>query len=98
MAKMPSTAGPTIFYGWWVALALGIIVFLSAGVRFTIGPFLKPVSAELGLDRGTFSLVISASLFLYGAFMPPVVIDEKARPVGRAIALSARLHPVAGGR
>jgi MFS family permease len=58
-----------IFYGWRVALALGISVFLSAGIRFTIGPFLKPVSAELGLDRGSFSLAISLSLFLYGAFM-----------------------------
>jgi hypothetical protein len=36
-----------------VVLALSVIVFLSAGIRFTIGPFLKPVAAELGLDRGT---------------------------------------------
>ena len=70
MAKTPRIAGPTIFYGWWVALALSIIVFLSSGIRFTIGPFLKPVSAELGLDRGSFSLVIALSLLLYGAFMP----------------------------
>jgi len=49
MPKTPSTAGPTIFYAWWVALALAIIVFLSAG--FTIGPFLKSVSVDLDLDR-----------------------------------------------
>ena len=61
-----------IFYGYWVVLALAVIVFLSTGIRFTIGPFLKPVAAELGVDRGTFSLVISLSLFLYGAFMPLV--------------------------
>jgi sugar phosphate permease len=72
MAMTPGAAPSRIFYGWWVALALSIIVFLSAGIRFTIGPFLKPVPAELGLDRGSFSLVISASLFLYGAFMPLV--------------------------
>ncbi len=53
-------------------MALSIIVFLSSGIRFTIGPFLKPVSAELGVDRGTFSLVIALSLLLYGAFMPLV--------------------------
>ena len=70
MAKAP--AATRIFYGYWVVLALSVIVFLSAGIRFTIGPFLKPVAAELGLDRGTFSLVISLSLFLYGAFMPVV--------------------------
>lgn len=72
MAKAPSSAGSTVFYGWWVALALSIIVFLSSGIRFTIGPFLKPVSADLGVDRGTFSLVIALSLLLYGAFMPLV--------------------------
>jgi MFS family permease len=49
-----------------------IIVFLTTGVRFTVGPFLKPIVSDLGLDRGSFSLVISLSLFLYGAFMPLV--------------------------
>src|SRR3989337_2888811 len=61
-----------IFYGWWVAVAFCVIVFLSTGLRFTVGPFLKPVVADLGLDRGSFSLVVSLSLFLYGAFMPVV--------------------------
>src|SRR3990170_1977951 len=61
-----------IFYGWWVAVAFCVIVFLSTGLRFTVGPFLKPLVADLGLDRGSFSLVISLSLFLYGAFMPVV--------------------------
>jgi MFS family permease len=72
MAMAPENAPSRIFYGWWVALALSIIVFLSAGIRFTIGPFLKLVSADLGLDRGSFSLVIALSLLLYGAFMPLV--------------------------
>src|SRR3990172_2670453 len=61
-----------IFYGWWVAVAFCVIVFLSPGLRCTVGPFLKPLVADLGLDRGSFSLVISLSLFLYGAFMPVV--------------------------
>jgi MFS family permease len=72
MAMTPGAAAPRIFYGWWVALALAIIVLLSSGIRFTIGPFLKPVTADLGLDRGSFSLVVAASLLLYGAFMPLV--------------------------
>ena len=65
-------AQPRIFYGWWVALAFSVAVFLSTGVRFAVGPFLKPVVADLGLDRGSFSLVVALSLFLYGAFMPLV--------------------------
>lgn len=72
MAMTPGAAAPRIFYGWWVALALSIIVLLSSGIRFTIGPFLKPVTADLGVDRGSFSLVVAASLLLYGAFMPLV--------------------------
>lgn len=78
MAKPPADAPARIFYGYWVVLALSLIVLLSMGIRFAIGPFLKPVSAELGIDRGTFSLVISLSLFLYGAFMPLVgrVVDR----------------------
>jgi hypothetical protein len=66
MAMTPGAAASRIFYGRWVALALAIIVLLSSGVRFTIDPFLKPVTADLGLDRGSFSLVVAASLFLYG--------------------------------
>ncbi|HTK88669.1 MAG TPA: MFS transporter [Verrucomicrobiae bacterium] len=61
-----------IFYGWWVALAFVITVFLSTGIRFTVGPFLKPIATDLGLDRGSFSLVVSISLFLYGALTPAV--------------------------
>jgi len=75
---------PRVFYGWWVAAAFAVMVFLSTGVRFTIGPFLKPLVADLGLDRASFSLVVSLSLFLYGAFMPFVgrLVDRwGARPV-----------------
>ncbi len=72
MTSRPEAASGRIFYGWWVAAAFSLIVFLSTGIRFTVGPFLKPVTADLGIDRGSFSLVISLSLFLYGAFMPLV--------------------------
>ena len=87
MAQAPGTAGSTVFYGWWVALALSIIVFLSSGIRFTIGPFLKPVSADLGVDRGSFSLVIALSLLLYGAFMP--LVGRLVERMGSRVVCSA---------
>ncbi len=59
-----------VFYGWWVTVAFSVMVFVSAGVRHAVGPFLKPMAADLGVDRGSFSLVIALGLFLYGAFMP----------------------------
>ena len=58
------------FYGWWVTLAFAMMVFVSAGVRHAVGPFLKPMVEDLHVDRGSFSLVIALGLFLYGAFMP----------------------------
>ena len=60
-----------VFYGWWVVLAFVVIVFLTTGVRFRVGPFLEPLVSDLGLDRGSFSLVISRSLFLYAADPEP---------------------------
>jgi MFS family permease len=59
-----------VFFGWYVALAFSVMAFLSTGIRFAIGPFLKPMVADLDLDRGTFSLVIALGLLVYGAFQP----------------------------
>jgi MFS family permease len=61
-----------VFYGWHVTAAFSLMVFASAGVRHAVGPFLKPMVADLHVDRASFSLVIALGLFLYGAFMPLV--------------------------
>ena len=60
----------SIFYGWWVVAAFSVTTFISTGVRHAVGPFLKPIVDDLGLDRASFSAVIALSLFLYGVFMP----------------------------
>src|SRR5215510_1761440 len=57
-----------VFYGWWVVAAFSCMTFTSTGIRHAVGPFLKPIVADLGLDRASFSLVIALSLFLYGVF------------------------------
>jgi MFS family permease len=77
-----------IFYGWWITVAFSIMVFLSTGVRHAVGPFLKPMVADLGVDRASFSLVIALGLLLYGLFMPWVggLVDR----------LGARLVTAAG--
>jgi MFS family permease len=59
-----------IFYGWWVVAAFCVSTFVSTGVRHAVGPFLKPMVADLGIDRASFSAVIALSLFLWGVFMP----------------------------
>src|SRR5919109_5514840 len=60
----------SIFYGWWVVAAFCVTTFISKGIRHAVGPFLKPIVADLHLDRASFSLVIALSLLLYGVFMP----------------------------
>ncbi|HSF06208.1 MAG TPA: MFS transporter [Methylomirabilota bacterium] len=60
----------SIFYGWWVVAAFSVMTFTSTGIRHAVGPFLKPIVDDLGLDRASFSLVIALSLLLYGVFMP----------------------------
>jgi MFS family permease len=61
-------ATPRVFYGWWVVFAFSFMTLTSTGIRHAVGPFLKPIVADLGLDRASFSLVIAVSLFLYGVF------------------------------
>src|SRR5438128_6171376 len=62
----------SVFYGWWVVAGFSLMTFISTGIRHAVGPFLKPIVADLGLDRASFSLVIAMSLFLYGVFGPLV--------------------------
>ncbi|MBI1733781.1 MAG: MFS transporter [Candidatus Rokubacteria bacterium] len=60
----------SVFYGWWVVAAFSVMTLTSTGIRHAVGPFLKPIVADLGLDRASFSIVIAVSLFLYGVFGP----------------------------
>jgi len=79
-----SARSTRVFYGWWIALTFAVMAFFSSGIRFTVGPFLKPIVADLGIDRASFSAVVSLGLFVYGAFMPLVgrLVDRAgARPV-----------------
>ncbi len=89
-----------VFYGWWIAATFAAVVFLSAGLRFSVGPFLKPMVADLGLDRASFSLVISLELFLYGMLNPFVgrLVDRiGARPVTIAGAIVLGASVAASG-
>ena len=110
MAPHARAAEPRIFYGWWVAVAFSVIIFLSTGIRFAVGPFLKPVAGDLGIDRGTFSLVVSLSLFLFdvsGGYGFAFAIACGLLLVGAGLSLTIdvtgrpmrrELQPVAGGR
>jgi hypothetical protein len=88
MAPHARAAEPRIFYGWWVAVAFSLIIFLSTGIRFAVGPsgFLYDGSGGYG-----FAFAIACGLLLVGAGLS-LTIDVNERPVRR------ELQPVAGGR
>jgi hypothetical protein len=88
MAPHARAAEPRIFYGWWVAVAFSLIIFLSTGIRFAVGPscFFYDVSGGYG-----FAFAIACGLLLVGAGLS-LTIDVNERPVRR------ELQPVAGGR
>ncbi len=69
---------PTVYYGWWLVGGFSFMTMTSTGIRHAVGPFLKPITADLGLDRATFSIVIAVSLFLFGLFGPlaGIILDR----------------------
>ena len=102
MAPHARAAESRIFYGWWVATASSLIIVLSTGIRFAVGPFLEPVvgGAAVGswlsgvlfdVSGGYgFAFAIACGLVLVGAGLS-LSIDVNERPVRR------ELQPVAAG-
>ncbi len=57
---------------WWIVVGsiLGLMVGNGPVMQFTFGVFLKPISQDLGWDRGTISLALNAGLIVTGVFTP----------------------------
>ena len=103
MAPHARAAESRIFYGWWAAAAFSLIMFLSTGIRFAVGPLLDRAVGEAALDSWLsgfpfdvsggygFAFAIACGLLLVGAGLS-LSIDVNERPVRR------ELQPVAGGR
>ena len=62
-----------LFYGW-VVVFVGFLAHIASAfsISSTLAVFLKPLSADLGISRGTFSLIRSGEI-LIGAAAAPVV-------------------------
>src|SRR5581483_5865622 len=62
-----------IFYGW-VIVAVGFLAHIASAfsISSTLSVFLKPLSADLGISRGMFSLIRSGEI-LIGAAAAPMV-------------------------
>src|SRR5919107_5094430 len=62
-----------IFYGW-VIVAVGFLAHIASAfsISSTLSVFLKPLSQDLGISRGVFSLIRSGEI-LVGAVAAPLV-------------------------
>jgi MFS family permease len=82
----PSRAhsGP-IFYGWYI-VGVAILVHIAGTLSFssTLSIFLKPITEELGVSRGAFSLVRTAEIGV-AAFIAPLLGPVLDRYGGRWI-------------
>jgi predicted MFS family arabinose efflux permease len=75
-----------------VTLALAVAVFLTTGIRFGVGPLLKPIVAEFGIDRSSFSLSgVAPGLAATGPVVASAVISALVRP-------APGYRPLHGGR
>jgi MFS family permease len=63
----------SIYYGWVIVL-VGFLAHIASAfsISSTLSVFLKPLSADLGISRGTFSLIRSGEILIIAAAAPVV--------------------------
>jgi cyanate permease len=73
------------FYGWWI-VGVGILTQIAGAFSLssTLSVFLKPVTDDLGISRGAFSLVRTGEM-LVGAALAPVIGTLIDRGGGRSL-------------
>ncbi|MGH7871334.1 MAG: MFS transporter [Candidatus Binatia bacterium] len=66
-----SVQSSKIFYGWYIVL-VGILVNIAGTFAFssTLSIFLKPITEELGVSRGTFSLIRTFEIGVAALIVP----------------------------
>ena len=69
----PTTKQSKYFYGWTI-VAVGFLAHIASAfsISSTLSVFLKPLSNDLGVSRGVFSLIRSGEV-LIGAVAAPLV-------------------------
>ncbi len=68
---MQTSARPGLFYGWYI-VGVGFVVQFACAfyLSSTLGVLLKSITAEMGVSRGTFSLMRSLELVAYAGVAP----------------------------
>jgi MFS family permease len=67
----PATRDKKFFYGW-IIVAVGFLAHIASAfsISSTLSVFLKPLSNDLGISRGTFSLIRSGEIIISSAAAP----------------------------
>jgi MFS family permease len=80
-----------IFYGWWI-VAVGVLTQIAGvfSLSSTLSIFLKPVTEDLGISRGAFSLVRTGEI-LVGALIAPFVGPVIDRRGGRKLIVAGAI-------
>ncbi|HEU5463352.1 MAG TPA: MFS transporter [Candidatus Binatia bacterium] len=89
-------AGGGVFYGWYI-VAVGILVNIAGTFAFssTLSIFLKPITEELGVSRGTFSLIRTFEIGI-AALVVPLLGSWIDRYGGRGVLVLGVLMEGAG--
>ncbi len=58
------------YFGWNIVAAAALLTLLSVGMRLGIGPFVLPITADLGFSRSLLSSIIAVGMLCYGLAMP----------------------------
>lgn len=58
------------YYGWNIVAVCTVLTLLTVGTRLGIGPFVKPIMNDLGMDRTALSIIIAIGMLVYGIGMP----------------------------
>ena len=84
------------FYGWYI-VAVGVLVHIAGTFSFssTLSIFLKPITEELEVSRGLFSLIRTAEIGV-AALLVPVLGPVVDRYGGLDAILAALADPQAG--
>ena len=58
------------YFGWNIVAASLLLTLLTVGMRMGIGPFMLPMSTDLGFSRSLLSSIVAFGMLCYGIGMP----------------------------
>jgi MFS family permease len=95
-AAAGSAKPPKFFYGWYI-VAVGVLVNIAGTFAFssTLSIFLKPITEELGVSRGAFSLIRTFEIGV-AALIVPLLGSWIDRHGGRGVLVLGVLMESAG--